>query len=71
MSIFDICIAQLILIKIEEDQMKQWIAGHLLTVDDFKAENNIPLSNQEFYISLSMVCVALALFGIVVRVLGA
>ena len=51
--------------------MKQWIAGHILIADDFRKEENIPLSNQEFYISLSMVCAALALFGIVVRVLGA
>ena len=51
--------------------MKQWIAGYLLTVDDLKSEENNPLSNHEFYISLSMVGIALALFGIVVRVLGA
>jgi len=51
--------------------MKQWIAGHILSADDFRLEENIPLSNKEFAISLSMVFIALALFGFVVRVLGA
>ena len=51
--------------------MKQWIAGHILTAGDFRMEENIPLSNKEFYVSLTMVCIALALFGIIVRVLGA
>ena len=51
--------------------MKQWIAGHILSDDDFRMEENLPLSNKEFAISLSMVFIALALFGVVVRVLGA
>jgi hypothetical protein len=51
--------------------MKQWIAGHILTADDLRMEEIIPISNKELTISLSMVCAALALFGIVVRVLGA
>jgi hypothetical protein len=51
--------------------MKQWIAGHILSADDLRMAENIPISNKELYISLSMVCIALALFGIVVRVLGA
>ena len=55
----------------KENQMKQWIAGHILSDDDFRMEENLPLSNKEFAISLSMVFIALALFGVVVRVLGA
>jgi len=51
--------------------VKQWIAGHILTADDLRMEETIPISNKEFYVSLSMVSVALALFGIFVRVLGA
>ncbi|MGD1045445.1 MAG: hypothetical protein ABR936_08990 [Bacteroidota bacterium] len=51
--------------------MKQWMAGHIVSADDLKMEENIPISNKEFYISLSMVTLALALFGIFVRVLGA
>jgi hypothetical protein len=55
----------------EENQMKQWIAAYILSADDFRMEENIPLSNKEFTVLLSMVFIALALFGILVRVLGA
>jgi hypothetical protein len=51
--------------------MKQWIAGIILSADDLRAEEIVPFSNKEFTISMSMVCVALALFGIIVRVLSA
>jgi hypothetical protein len=51
--------------------MKQWLAAHILSADDLKMEETIPLSNKEFTISITMVCIALALFGIVVRVIGA
>jgi len=51
--------------------MKQWISGIILSADDLREEENAPLSNKEFYISMSMVCIALALFGVIVRVLGA
>ena len=51
--------------------MKQWIAGNILTADDLRMEENIPISNMEFTVSISMVCIALALFAIIVRVLGA
>ena len=51
--------------------MKQWLAAHILSADDLKMEESIPLSNKEFTVLLSMVCIALALFGFVVRVLGA
>jgi len=51
--------------------MKQWIAAHILSADDLRMEENIPLSNKEFTISITMVSIALALFGIVVRMLGA
>ena len=71
MSIFDICITKLTTRKTLEVHMKQWISGIILSADDLRAEDNAPLSNKEFTISMSMVCVALALFGIIVRVLGA
>ncbi len=51
--------------------MKQLISGIILSADDLRAEENAPFSNKEFTISMSMVCVALAFFGIIVRVLGA
>jgi len=51
--------------------MKQWIAGHILSADDLKMEETIPITNRELTVSLSMVSIALALFGIFVRVLGA
>jgi len=57
--------------KTLEVHMKQWISGIILSADDLQAEENAPFSNKEFTISMSMVCVALALFGIIVRVLGA
>ena len=50
--------------------MKQWIAGHILTADKFGMEELTPISNKEFYVSLSMVFIALALFGSLVRVIG-
>ena len=50
--------------------MKQWISGIILSADDLRVEDNAPLSNKEFYISMSMVCIALALFAIFVRVFG-
>ena len=71
MSIFDICITKLTTRKTLEVRMKQWISGIILSADDLQAEENAPFSNKEFTISMSMVCVALALFGIIVRVLGA
>ncbi|MGD0037408.1 MAG: hypothetical protein ABSC53_08970 [Bacteroidota bacterium] len=71
MSACDIYIAQLKTIKTQGDQMKQWIAGHILSAEDSRMEENIPISNKELTVSLSMVCAALALFAIIVRVLGA
>jgi hypothetical protein len=50
--------------------MKQWIAGHILSTNDLSIEEIIPMSDKEFYVSLSMVFVALTLFGIIVQVLG-
>jgi hypothetical protein len=51
--------------------MKQWIAGHILTADNFGMEELTPISNKEFFISLCMVFTGLAIFGIAVHVLGA
>jgi len=71
MSACDICIAKLRTIKVKEDQMKQLISGYILTADDLRREENVPISNKELTVSLSMVCAALTLFAIIVRVLGA
>ena len=51
--------------------MKQLISGYIFTADDLRMEENVPISNKELTVSLSMVCAALTLFAIIVRVLGA
>lgn len=71
MSFFDICIEQLRTNTITEVHMKQWIAEHILVAGNVKMEETMPISDKEFTISLSMVGIAFALFGIVVRVFGA
>jgi hypothetical protein len=56
---------------LQEVHMKQWIAEHVLTDEELRMEETIPISTKEFTMSLSLVGIALALFGIIVRVLGA
>jgi hypothetical protein len=51
--------------------MKQWIAEHILIAGNVKMEETMPMSDKEFTISLSMVGIAFALFGIIVRMFGA
>ena len=51
--------------------MKHLIAGYILSAEDLRMEGTIPLSNKEFTVLLSMVFIALAIFGFVVRVFGA
>jgi hypothetical protein len=55
----------------QEDEMKQWIAEHVLTAAHAGMEETIPISDREFYLSMSMVGIALGLFTIVIRVIGA
>jgi hypothetical protein len=50
--------------------MKQWIAGHILSTDDLHTEDIFPISDKEFYISLSMVIFALAAFAVFIHILG-
>jgi len=71
MFIFDICIVQLRTIRTKEHNMKQWISAHILSAEELRLEENIPISNQEFFLSLSLVGIALAFFGIIIRVFGA
>ena len=51
--------------------MKQWFAAHILSEEDFGMEEPLPFSNKEFAVLLGMVGFALALFGVIVRVMGA
>jgi hypothetical protein len=50
--------------------MKRWIAGHIFSTDDLYIEDDFPISDKEFYISLSMVITALAAFAVLIHVLG-
>jgi hypothetical protein len=54
-----------------EENMKQWFASNILSTDNMQIFESGPIGDKEFTISITMVGVALALFGIVVRVLGA
>jgi hypothetical protein len=51
--------------------MKQWLVSNILSTDNMQMFESGPISDREFAISITMVFFALALFGIVVRVLGA
>ena len=50
--------------------MKRWLAGHLLSTDDLHIEDTFPISDKEFFISLSMVIFALAAFAVFIHILG-
>jgi hypothetical protein len=50
--------------------MKRWIAGHLLSADDLYLDETFPISDKEFYISLSMVLAALGAFTILIYIFG-
>jgi hypothetical protein len=54
-----------------EVHMKQWFVSNILSTDTMQTFESGPISNKEFTISITMVVIALALFGVVVRVLGA
>jgi hypothetical protein len=49
--------------------MKQWLSAHILSSEDFIQEDTFPISREEFYISLSMVGIALVLFTVIVHLL--
>jgi hypothetical protein len=71
MSSCDIYIASFTLIKSLEVHMKLWFVNNILSADNKQMFESGPISDKEFTISITMVVIALALFGIVVRVLGA
>jgi hypothetical protein len=54
-----------------EENMKQWFTSNILSNDSMQMFESGPISDKEFTISIAMVGIALALFGIIVRVLGA
>jgi hypothetical protein len=47
--------------------MKQWLSAQILSSEDFMPEDTFPISNKEFYISLSMLIIALVLYGVVLH----
>jgi len=49
--------------------MKQWLSAHILSSEDFMPEDPLPLNDKEFYISLSMVGIALGAFAVIVHFL--
>ena len=49
--------------------MKQWLSEHILSSEDFMPEDTFPIGNEELYISLSMVGIALVLFTVIVHLL--
>ncbi len=51
--------------------MKQWFAAHILSTEDFWREESLPISNSEFVACLGLVAGALAIFTLVIHVLGA
>ncbi|MCX6120934.1 MAG: hypothetical protein NTX44_04900 [Ignavibacteriales bacterium] len=51
--------------------MKQWLVNNILSTDNMQMFESGPIGDKEFTTSITMVGIALALFGIVVRVLGA
>jgi hypothetical protein len=51
--------------------MKQWFANNILSTGNMQMFESGPISDKEFTISIAMVGIAFALFGIIVRVLGA
>jgi hypothetical protein len=53
-----------------EKDMKQWFASNILSTDNMQMFESGPISNKEFTVSITMVCIAFTLFGILVRVLG-
>ena len=51
--------------------MKQWFVNNILSTDNMQMFESGPISDKEFTISITMVFIALTLFGIIVKVFGA
>ena len=62
---------KLILFTTQEGYMKQWFVSNILSTDNMQTFESGPISDKEFTISITMLFIALALFGFVVRVFGA
>jgi hypothetical protein len=71
MSVYDICIVKSTIFITVEADMKQWFVSNILSVNTMEMFESGPISNREFTISLTMVFLALSVFGIVVRAFGA
>jgi hypothetical protein len=54
-----------------EVRMKQWFVRNILSTDNMQMFESGPISDKEFTVSITMVFIALALFGILVRSFGA
>ena len=49
--------------------MKQWLSAHILSPENFNPEDIFPISSKEFYISIGMLTIALALYGAALHLL--
>jgi hypothetical protein len=57
--------------KKKEIQMKQWFVSNILSTDNMQTFKSTPISEREFTVSITMVFIALAIFGILVKAFGA
>ena len=51
--------------------MKQWLVSNILSADTMQLFESGPISNKEFTVSITMVFLALSIFGVLVRAFGA
>ena len=51
--------------------MKQWFVSNILSTDNMQTFKSTPISEREFTVSITMVFIALAIFGILVKAFGA
>jgi hypothetical protein len=67
MSACDICSVRNNNIDRKETHMKQWITEHILTAEDLFREETRPISNQEFYTTLSLILGSLSILVVLVH----
>lgn len=53
-----------------EINMIQWFTNNILSTVNMQMFESGPISDREFIISISMVCIAFAIFAVAVRVIG-
>ena len=51
--------------------MKQWFVSNILSTDTMQMFESGSISDREFTVSITMVFLALSIFGVVVRAFGA